>query len=169
MKIELNRDWTEFLSALISRRVRFVIVGGHAVAGHGEPRLTEDLDVFVERSPVNARKIRQALVDFGFENVAPTEAELARARRVFMLGRKPWRIDILTSIDGVSFEQAWKSRVKADFVVTPLHVIGRDMLLKNKRAAGRDKDLADVAMLELHGPTKIKRRIRSKPRATRRR
>ena len=66
MKIELNRDWTEFLSALISRRVRFVIVGGHAVAGHGEPRLTEDLDVFVERSPANARKIRQALVDFGF-------------------------------------------------------------------------------------------------------
>jgi len=55
VKIELNRDWTEFLSALISRRVRFVIVGGHAVAGHGEPRLTEDLDVFVERSPANAR------------------------------------------------------------------------------------------------------------------
>ena len=60
MKIELSRDWTEFLSALISRRVRFVIVGGHAVAGHGEPRLTEDLDVFVERSPANARKLRQA-------------------------------------------------------------------------------------------------------------
>jgi hypothetical protein len=78
VKIELNRDWTEFLSALISRRVRFVIVGGHAVAGHGEPRLTEDLDVFVERSVVNARRIRQALVDFGFGNVAPTELELGR-------------------------------------------------------------------------------------------
>ena len=167
MKIELNRDWTEFLSALISRRVRFVIVGGHAVAGHGEPRLTEDLDVFVERSPANARKIRQALVDFGFGHVAPTEAELARAHKVFMLGRKPWRIDILTSIDGVSFEQAWKSRVKAKFVVTPLHVIGRDMLLKNKRAAGRDKDLADVAMLETHSPKAMGRRKRAKPRAKR--
>jgi len=152
VKIELSRDWTEFLSALISRRVRFVIVGGHAVAGHGEPRLTEDLDVFVERSPANARKLRQALVDLGFGNVAPTEAELARPHKVFMLGHKPWRIDILTSIDGVSFEQAWKSRVKAEFVVTPLHVIGRDMLIKNKRAAGRDNDLADVAMLQRHKP-----------------
>lgn len=157
MKIELSRDWTEFLSALISRRVRFVIVGGHAVAGHGEPRLTEDLDVFVDRSPANARKLRQALVDFGFGNVAPTEAELARPHKVFMLGRKPWRIDILTSIDGVSFEQAWKSRVKANFVCTPLHVIGRAMLIKNKRAAGRDKDVADVAMLEKHKPKATKR------------
>lgn len=169
MKIELNRDWTEFLSALISRRVRFVIVGGHAVAGHGEPRLTEDLDVFVERSPANARRLRQALVDFGYGNVAPTEAELARAHKVFMLGHKPWRIDILTSIDGVSFEQAWKSRVKADFIVTPLHVIGRDMLIKNKRAAGRDQDLADVAMLEKHSTKTLKARKRTKPRATQRR
>ena len=164
MKIELSRDWTEFLSALISRRVRFMIVGGHAVAGHGEPRLTEDLDVFVERSPANARKLRQALVDFGFGNVAPTAAELARPHKVFMLGRKPWRIDILTSIDGVSFEQAWKSRVKADFVFTPLHMIGRDMLIKNKRAAGREKDLADVALLERHAPKPTKRRRPSKRR-----
>ncbi|MEO8549905.1 MAG: hypothetical protein ABI678_08020 [Kofleriaceae bacterium] len=152
MKIELSRDWTEFLSALISHRVRFVIVGGHAVAGHGEPRLTEDLDVFVERSPANARRIRETLVSFGFGDVAPTLAELARPHKVFMLGRKPWRIDILTSIDGVSFEQAWKTRVKAEFAVAPLYVIGRSMLVKNKRAAGREKDLADVAMLALHSP-----------------
>ena len=152
MKIELSRDWTEFLSALISHRVRFVIVGGHAVAGHGEPRLTEDLDVFVERSPANARRIRETLVSFGFGDVAPTLTELARPHKVFMLGRKPWRIDILTSIDGVSFEQAWKTRVKAEFAVSPLYVIGRAMLVKNKRAAGREKDLADVAMLALHSP-----------------
>jgi hypothetical protein len=152
VKIELNRDWTEFLSALISRRVRFVLVGGHAVAGHGEPRLTEDLDVFVERSPANARKLRLALVDFGFGHVAPTTDELTRPHKVFMLGHKPWRIDILTSIDGVSFVQAWKSRVKADFVATPLYVIGRELLIKNKRAAGRDQDRADVAALERHNP-----------------
>lgn len=166
MKIELSRDWTEFLSALISHHVRFVIVGGHAVAGHGEPRLTEDLDVFVERSPANARRVREALVSFGFGNVAPTPTELARPHKVFMLGRKPWRIDILTSIDGVSFEQAWKSRVKAEFVVAPLYVIGRSMLVKNKRAAGRDKDLADVALLELHAPRakKPKRSAAGKPR-----
>ncbi len=160
MKIELNHDWTEFLSALISRRVRFVLIGGHAVAGHGEPRLTEDLDVFVERSPANARRLRQALVDFGFGPVAPTTAELARPHKVFMLGHKPWRIDILTSIDGVSFAQAWKTRVAAEFKAGALYVIGREMLVKNKRAAGREQDLADVASLERHASPAAKRRRR---------
>ena len=166
MKIELSRDWTEFLSALISRRVRFLLVGGHAVAGHGEPRLTEDLDVFVERSPANARRLRQALVDFGFGHVAPTATELARSHKVFMLGHKPWRIDILTSIDGVEFDEAWKSRVEAAFLIEPLYVIGREMLIKNKRAAGRDQDLADVASLEKHAPRapRSRRKRRAKPR-----
>ncbi len=127
MKIQLSRDWTEFLSALISLRMRFVLVGGHAVAGHGEPRLAEDLDTFVGRSLANAKKLRQALSDFGFGHVAPTAAELARPHKL-----------ILTSIDGVTFEQAWKSRVKVEFKVE-LYVIGRDMLIKHKRAAGATK------------------------------
>lgn len=150
MKIDLNRDWTEFLCALISRRVRFVLVGGHAVAGHGEPRLTEDLDVFVEPTLANARRLREALVDIGFDAVAPPASELAKPRKIFMLGRKPWRIDVLTGIDGVTFRQAWASRVEADFVTTPLFVIGRDALIANKRAAAREKDLLDVALLERH-------------------
>lgn len=150
MKIELNRDWSEFLCALIARRVRFVLVGGHAVAGHGEARLTEDLDVFVDRTLVNARRLREALIDFGFGAAVPEAKELARPDRVIMLGQKPWRIDVLTGIDGVSFEQAWATRVEANFVAKPLYVIGRDMLLRNKRAAGRDKDLLDVSMLEAH-------------------
>jgi hypothetical protein len=155
VKIELNRDWSEFLSALISHRVRFVLIGGHAVAGHGEPRLTEDLDVFVDPTLANARRLRDALVDFGFGAVAPAAAELAQKGKVFMLGRKPWRIDILTGIAGVSFKEAWASRVEADFVTGPLYVIGRDMLIENKRAAGRDKDLRDVAMLESHAPRQL--------------
>jgi hypothetical protein len=162
VKIELNRDWTEFLCLLISRGVRFVVIGGHAVAGHGEPRLTEDLDVFVDRDVENAKRVRDALVDFGFGSVAPQAKELSRPHKVFMLGRKPWRIDILTSIDGVSFKEAWASRVPAQFVAKPLYVIGREMLLKNKRAAARDKDLRDVALLEAH-PPKPARRRRSKP------
>ena len=137
MKIELNRDWTEFLCLLIARRVRFLVIGGHAVAGHGEPRLTEDLDVFVDRAPANAKRLRDVLVAFGFGSVAPQPKDLSRPHKVFMLGRKPWRIDILTSIDGVSFEEAWASRVEAQFVVTPLYVIGREMLIKNKRVATR--------------------------------
>ena len=103
MKIELNRDWSEFLCALIARRVRFVLIGGHAVAGHGEPRLTEDLDVFVGPGLANAARLRDALVDFGFGAATPPTAELAASSNVLMLGQKPWRIDILKRIDGVSF------------------------------------------------------------------
>ncbi len=83
MKIELNQDWSEFLQALISHKVRFVLIGGHAVAGHGEPRLTEDLDVFVEATLANARKLRSALIAFGFGPVAPayqaSEGEVAQS------------------------------------------------------------------------------------------
>jgi hypothetical protein len=103
VKIELNRDWNEFLCALIAHRVRFVLIGGHAVAGHGEPRLTEDLDVLVHPGVANAERLRKALVDFGFGAATPSARELAQPDKVFMLGRKPWRIDILTGIDGVSF------------------------------------------------------------------
>ena len=158
MKIELNPDWTEFLCALISRRVRFLVIGGHAVAGHGEPRLTEDLDLFVDRDVANAKRLREALVDFGFGAAAPQPKELARPHKVFMLGRKPWRIDILTSIDGVSFKRAWASRVAAQFVAAPLYVIGREMLIKNKQAAARDKDLRDVALLNAHAPKPTRQR-----------
>lgn len=167
MKVDLNRDWTEFLCALIARRVKFVLVGGHAVAAHGEPRLTEDLDVFVGPGLANARRLREGLVDFGFDSLAPPPEALAQRDKVFMLGRKPWRIDVLTGIDGVSFRDAWASRVEAEFVMNPLFVIGRDALIANKRAAGRDKDLLDVALLERHGgkasPARARKTTRRKP------
>ena len=167
MKIELNRDWTEFLCALIVRRVRFVLVGGHAVAGHGEPRLTEDLDVFVEPTLANGRRLRAALLDFGFGEGVPPATVLAANDKVFMLGRKPNRIDILTGIDGVSFADAWSSRVEAEFEAAPLYVIGRDALLINKRASGRNKDLLDIAMLEAHPPVakKAKKSVALKKKA----
>ena len=82
-----------------------------------------------------------------------------------MLGRKPWRIDILTGISGVTFDEAWAGRVEAEFVQKPLYVIGREALLKNKRASARNKDLRDVALLEEHAPPEAKRpRKRAKPR-----
>lgn len=148
MKIELGRDWSEFLSALISRRVKFVLVGGHAVAAHGEPRLTEDLDVFVEPSLENGERIKAALIDFGFGDAAPLASELATPGKVWMLGRKPQRIDILTQLSGVTFAEAWEGRSELSFAVKPLFVIGRAELIRNKLAAGREKDLRDVALLE---------------------
>ncbi len=156
MRVDLNQDWTEFLSALIAHRVRFVLVGGHAVAGHAEPRFTEDLDVFVAPSLTNGKRLRAALIAFGFGEAAPPPSVLATPDKVFMLGRKPTRIDILTGIDGVSFAEAWDGRVEAEFVSSPLYVIGRDQLLANKRAAGRAKDLLDVAALERLAPKAAK-------------
>lgn len=151
MKIELSRDWTEFLSLLIARRVRFVLVGGHAVAGHGEPRLTEDLDVFVEPTAANASRLRQALADFGFGPVAPGVEQLATPDKIFMLGRKPWRIDILTGIDGVTFREAWATKVEAEFDEKPLYVIGRDALIANKRADARGECPSHVNQADPQG------------------
>lgn len=125
MKVVLNADWTEFLSVLISNKVRFLLVGGHAVAAHGEPRLTEDLDVFVEPTLANAERLRAALAEFGFGDLAPRPKDLAIANKIWMLGRKPWRIDILTGIDGVTFREAWASRIEVEFTTRPLYVIGR--------------------------------------------
>lgn len=144
----IHRDWIEFLSALLSENTRFLLIGAHALAYHVEGRLTEDIDVFVEPSVENAVRVRAALERFGFGNVAPSLDELAESDRVFMLGRKPWRIDILTGIDGVTFAQAWQGRDEVDFYGLCLPIIGKAELLINKRASGRKKDLVDVALLE---------------------
>ncbi len=157
MKLQLNPDWTEFLSLLLSNRVRFVLVGGHAVAAHAEPRLTEDLDVFVEPTLTNAVRLRKALLAFGFGSDVPTARQLAMPGSIWMLGRKPWRIDVLNKIDGVSFARVWKGRARADFDPGPLYLIGRNELIANKRASGRDKDLRDVAMLEAIPPASVSR------------
>jgi hypothetical protein len=141
-------DWREFLSALLSENTKFLLIGAHALAFHVEGRLTEDLDVFVEPSEDNASRVHRALVRFGFGNLVTDPAELGQPDRVFMLGRTPWRSDILTGIDGVSFEEAWSARESVEFHGLRLAVIGRDALLKNKRASGRKKDLVDVALLE---------------------
>lgn len=165
MKLQLNPDWTEFLSLLISKRVRFVLVGGHAVAAHGEPRLTEDLDVFVDLTLANAVRLREALLAFGFGSDVPSVDQLVVPGSIWMLGRKPWRIDVLNQIDGVSFARAWKGRTKADFGAGPLYLIGRRELVANKRASGRDKDLRDVAMLEALAPPRGAKPPQRLPRA----
>lgn len=148
MKLRLGEDWSEFLRVLSAHRVKFVLIGGHAVAAWGEPRFTEDLDVLVERAPTNARRLRAALVAFGFGSVVPDERAFLVPDNVWMLGRKPNRIDILTSIDGVTWDEVWKGRVRVDLDGMPLFVIGARELLANKRAAGRPKDLADVDAIE---------------------
>lgn len=106
----IPHDWKEFLDALRSENVKFLLIGGHALAFHVEARLTEDLDVFVEPGADNAARVARAFSRFGFGDLVSAE-ELATPDKVFMLGVRPWRIDVLTGIDGVSFEEAWASRV----------------------------------------------------------
>jgi hypothetical protein len=145
--LPLNADWSEFLGVLISTGTRFLLIGGHAVAVHAEPRFTEDLDVFVNPTLANARRLRRALVLFGFGSIAPSAANLAEKGRVWMLGRKPRRIDILTSISGVTFAEAERDAVTARVGGKRIRVIGREALIKNKRASGRPKDRLDVELI----------------------
>jgi hypothetical protein len=146
--MDLPADWKEFLSLLTSHRVRFLVIGAHALAVHGRPRLTGDLDVWVEPTLQNARRILAALDDFGFGSVGLSERDLTKPEQVIALGNPPVRIDLLTSISGVGFGSAWKERVRAEVGGVRVNVLGRRAYRRNKRAAGRPKDLLDLALLD---------------------
>jgi hypothetical protein len=146
----LNEDFTDLLQALISEKAKFIIVGAFALAAHGVPRTTGDLDLWIETTPENTDKIWKALLNFG----APTgvlgisKQDLATPNLVVQLGLPPRRIDLLTEISGVSFEEAWPARMLKTIDGLELPFIARDLLIKNKRATGRPKDLLDVSILE---------------------
>jgi hypothetical protein len=145
---QLPPDWKEFLSLLVSHRVRFLVVGAHALAVHGRPRLTGDLDVWVDATPANARRVLAALAEFGFGSVGLGEADFTRPGMVIALGNPPLRVDVLTSISGVSFERAWRGRVRHRLSGVTVGVLGRREYRANKRAAGRPKDLLDLELLD---------------------
>jgi len=138
---------------LTARGVRFVVVGGHALAYHGRPRYTKDLDVFVEPSAENAGRLLLGLADFGFGSLDLKAADVDRPGMVVQLGIAPNRIDLLTTIDGVSFDQAWNGRVVGRFGTESVPFLGRRELLANKRAVGRLQDLADIEVLESEEPS----------------
>jgi hypothetical protein len=144
----MNRDFAEMLSALSAAGVEFLIVGVHAVAVHGRPRATGDLDIWVRPTPENAERIWSALERFGAPLFDLKREDLASPGVVFQIGVLPCRIDILTDITGVTFDEAWPGRLTAAVGGQTLPFIGRDQLLANKRAVGRPKGLGDVAFLE---------------------
>lgn len=141
-------EWHEFIDSLCARRVRFLIVGAHALAVIGRVRVTKDLDILVEPTRANARRLCDALADFGFVALSAEVKEFAKPDRMATLGREPLRIDIMTSISGVSFARAWRGRVKARIAGHEIGVLGRDEFLANKKASGRPQDLLDVALVE---------------------
>jgi hypothetical protein len=144
----VNRDFVEMLSALSAAGVEFLVVGAHALAAYGRPRATGDLDVWIRRSPENARRAYEALRVFGAPLFDLTLEDLEKPENVFQIGVVPCRIDLLTSISGVDFEAAWANRTSLEIDGLSVPCIGRADLVANKRAVGRPRDLADVAELE---------------------
>lgn len=146
---DLNPDFRDLLRALVEADVEFVVVGAYALSFHGAPRASGDIDIFVRPSVDNAARVWRALLAFGapLSSAGVAQGDFERPDVVYQIGLPPRRVDVLTSISGVSFDEAWASRATANVEGRAIHFIGRDMFVRNKLAAGRPKDLADAARL----------------------
>ena len=147
----LNRDFHDMLSALCDEKAEFLLIGAYALAAHGYPRATGDMDLWIRATDDNAQRVWRALEKFKAPMARLSLVDLASPDVVFQVGVAPRRIDILTSIDGVDFDEAWASRKEMEIDGLLVAAIGRDDLLRNKKATGRPQDVADVAWLEAHG------------------
>jgi len=145
--MNLQKDLKEFVELLSALDVHFLVVGAFAVAYHGYPRYTADIDLFIERSPQNAERLLEAIHQFGFGDVGLTNQDFLREDQVIQLGVAPNRIDIMTHISGVTFEEAWESREVGEIGGLRLPFISRGVLKRNKTASGRTQDLADLEHL----------------------
>ena len=146
----MNEDFRDILAALLEAEARFLVVGAHALAVHGVPRATGDLDIWVDRHPMNAANVWQALTRFGAPVAAlgVSRADLEAPGAVIQIGLPPRRIDILTEITGVEFGAAWPERVVSRVAGLDVPFLGRAELIANKKAIGRLRDLADLEALE---------------------
>jgi len=144
----LSKDWREFLELLNSRGADYVIVGAQSLAFHGRPRYTGDLDILVRPTRDNARLLLALVNQFGFEQSSFKETDFLQPEQIIQLGRVPNRIDLLTSLTGVTIDEAFDAKVSAIIDGIPVFVLGRDALIRNKRAVGRPQDLADLSALE---------------------
>lgn len=148
----LSSDLREFIHLLNTNLVKYVVVGAWALAFHGRPRYTGDLDIFVARNDENAGKLMVVIEAFGFAHAGIKREDFLQVDHVIQLGREPNRIDILTGISGVTFDEAWDQREQGTIADATVYVISRDLLIKNKRAANRDKDQGDIKLLERTRP-----------------
>jgi hypothetical protein len=144
----MNPDFVELLRAFNVADVRFLVVGAYAVTFHTRPRATADLDLWVEPTLENAPKVIQALTAFGAPLDEIAESDFAQPGITFQIDVAPRRIDMLTELSGLGFDQAWPDRVQAELGGCPVCFIGRQALIQNKRATGRPKDLVDLEVLE---------------------
>jgi hypothetical protein len=140
----MNPDFVDLLRAFGAADVRFLVVGAYALAHHGRPRATGDLDVWIEATPANAARVMEALAAFGAPLHDVTADDFSRPGVVFQMGVPPGRIDILTELTGVSFAEAWPERDAGRFGDLTVNFLGRDAFIRNKRATGRARDLGDI-------------------------
>jgi hypothetical protein len=145
--MKLSADLKEFIELLNSHGVEFLIAGAHALAWHGLPRYTKDLDFFVRPNPQNVAALLAVLDDFGFGGLGLQADDFLRPDSVIQLGREPNRIDLLTGLSGVTWEECWATRSEGQIDGLPASFLGRESYLKNKLAAGRPQDLADAERL----------------------
>jgi hypothetical protein len=148
MSLEMFPDFRDLLAEFNAHGVEFLVVGAHALAAHGLIRATKDLDLWVRPEPTNAKRVLAALRAFGAPLWDLTVEDLSGPGLIFQIGVPPIRVDVLTAIDGVQFEDAWAERVAATLGDQPAWLLARHHLIQNKRAAGRDQDLVDVKWLE---------------------
>ena len=144
----LNKHFREFIELLEKNKVRYLIVGGYAVGLHGFPRYTGDLDVFIAISEENARSVLQSFSDFGFADLGLSEGDFLEEEIVIEIGREPLKIQVLTGIDGVTFEECWIEKKEIALSDTTIPFIGIESLLKNKEASDRAKDKIDLEELK---------------------
>jgi hypothetical protein len=145
--MEVQKDFKEFLALLNAHEVDFMIVGGYALAYHGAPRYTGDIDVFVKPDSKNAQRIIEVLKEFGFSSLELSIDDFQNENNVVQLGLPPVRIDIITSISGVSWEQADATKEPGLYGNVPVNYIGKKQYIANKKAIGRAKDIADIEAL----------------------
>lgn len=145
--MDLQPDFKELLALFNARRVEYLIVGAYALAFHGAPRYTGDIDLLVRPAPDNAKAILAALADFGFASLGLSEGDFLQPDRVIQLGVPPVRIDLLTSLTGITWEEANAHRVAGQYGDLPVYFIGKTEYIRNKKATGRKKDEADIEAL----------------------
>ena len=150
--MQLNKDLREFIELLNSGKIDYLVVGGFAVAWHGYPRFTADIDFLVGTAQSNAVAIVGVLDAFGFRSLEIKPEDLTQPGQIVQLGAKPNRIDLITSISGINFAQAWEHRVPGSIDGIPVFFISREDLIRNKESTGRPKDLGDVAALREREP-----------------
>jgi hypothetical protein len=151
----VNDDYRDILVAFVRSEVRFLLVGAHALAAHGYPRATVDIDLWVEPTPANASRVWAALAAFGapLDDLGISEGDFTRPEVVAQLGVPPNRIDILTGVSGLQFEAAWPNRLEIEVEGVRVPILGLKDLRTNKLASGRDKDRVDVKGLDGMGHT----------------